>query len=144
MGSTSRFNYTVTGDTVNLAARLEGANKTYGSLLMIGEETARRLGDGFVLRRLDRLVVKGRTQPVKVYEVVGRRAEVGDNRLSGVRAFHAALALYDRRRFADAIAAFQRLAGDDEAAAMYVERCRHYLAEPPPANWDRAFVATTK
>lgn len=144
MGSTGRFNYTVTGDTVNLAARLEGANKTYGSLLMVGEETARKLGDDFVLRRLDRLVVKGRTQPVKVYEVVGRRAEVGDNRLSGVRAFHSALALYYRRRFADAIAAFQRLAGDDEAAAMYVERCEHYLAEPPPANWDRAFVATTK
>jgi class 3 adenylate cyclase len=144
MGSTTRFNYTVTGDTVNLASRLEGANKSYGSLVMIGEETARGLGRDFVLRRLDRLVVKGRSQPLKVYELVGRAGEVSAARLARIKAFHGAVALYYRRRFEAAGAAFEALAEADEAARLYAERCRHYLVEPPPDDWDRSFTMTTK
>ena len=144
MGSTSRLNYTVTGDTVNLAARLESANKTYGSLLMIGEGTRRGLDDSYVLRRLDRLVVTGKTQPVRVYQVFGRQGEVDTAVAERIAAFHSALAQYYRRNFAAARDAFAALAGGDATALLYVERCTHYLEEPPPARWDRAFVAKRK
>lgn len=93
-GSATRLNYTVTGDTTNIAARLEGANKIYGTRLMIGEETARSLGAKFVLRRLDRLVVKGKSRPVKVYEVIGKAEDVAEARRRNIRAYHAAMALY--------------------------------------------------
>ncbi len=144
MGSTTRFNYTVTGDTVNLAARLESANKSYGSLIMVGEETARGLGRDFVMRRLDRIVVKGKSVPIKVYELVGRAGEAGERELARIKAFHAAMALYYRRRFQAAGDAFQALAASDEAARVYAERCQHFLAQPPPDDWDRSFTMTTK
>jgi adenylate cyclase len=144
MGSTTRLNYTATGDTVNLAARLEGANKEYGSRIMVSEDTAERLGDGFVLKRLDRLVVKGKKQPVQVFEVVGRKAEVPGEVMVRVARFHAALDLYDAREFAAASAIFDALAGEDATAPMYAERCRHYLYAPPPAGWSGAFEMKTK
>jgi adenylate cyclase len=144
MGSTSRLNYTATGDTVNLAARLEGANKEYGSRIMVSEDTANALDDGYVLKRLDRLVVKGKKEPVKVFEVVGRRAELDAATLARVERFHTALDLYDARDFTAAAGAFDALAGQDGTAPMYAERCRHYLEEPPPADWNGAFEMNTK
>ncbi len=144
MGSETRLNYTVTGDMVNLAARLEGANKVFGTRIMIGEETARGLAASHLLRRLDRLVVQGKTLPVKVFEVVGRRGEVTEDEIAQVAAFHAALALYYRRRFQAARDAFQALADRDSAAKLYVERCRQYIEAPPSAPWNRAFVMTSK
>lgn len=140
MGGASRLNYTVIGDPVNLAARLEGANKTFGTRLMIGESTASRLGAGFVLRRLDRLVVKGKTRPVTVYEPLDGRPDAA----ARADRFHAALAAYDAQRFAAALAGFEALAAEDSAAAAYVERCRHYLAEPPGEGWDGAYTLTSK
>ena len=140
MGSRARLNYTATGDTVNLAARLEGANKEYGSRIMVSEDVAASLDGGFLLRRLDRLVVKGKEQPVAVFEVVGGAGGLA----ARVRDFHAALDVYDRRDFAAAAAAFDALSAVDPAAAVYAARCRHYLGEPPPADWNGAFAMKTK
>lgn len=144
MGSTTRFNYTVTGDTVNLASRLEGANKVYGTLVMIGEDTARAAGEGFALRRLDRLIVKGKSKPITVFELIGRRRDVDDIRAAQLATFEDALDLYYRREFTGARAAFAELAADDPVAALYRERCVHLLSEPPSKDWDGSFTMTSK
>jgi class 3 adenylate cyclase len=144
MGSPARLNYTVTGDTVNLASRLEGANKAYGTLVMVGPETADAVGEDFVLRQLDLLMVKGKKRPVRVYEVIGRRGAVGPEAIQRVQEFNTALAAYNARRFAEAEHGFARHAADDPVSALYLGRCRHYLVKPPPGDWDGSFELTEK
>ncbi len=144
MGSQTRLNYTITGDIVNLAARLEGANKVFGTSIMIGETTARGLWKSHLMRRLDRLIVKGKTMPVKVFEVIARHGEASEKDMALAGDFHRALGLYYRRRFTAARDAFAAMAADDPAAKVYIDRCEHYIASPPPAPWDRTFVMSGK
>ena len=111
---------------------------------MIGEATYRQLPRRYLMRRLDHLVVKGKARPVKVYEAIGLAGDVAPERVDGVRRFHAALALYYRRRFAKAADRFAELAGTDPAAALYRDRAMAYAQAPPPADWDRSHSLTTK
>jgi adenylate cyclase len=135
MGSKHKYNYTVMGDMVNLAARLEGANKPYGTYLMISEMTLAELGDTVDVRELDLVAVKGKSAPVTVYEVLDHKGTTAPTVIEAARRFEEGLAHYRARRFDDAKAIFQT-ANNDPASNMYVERCEYFEANPPPADWD--------
>jgi adenylate cyclase len=145
MGAARRFNYTVTGDPVNLAARLEAANKYYFSTLLVGENTAAALPDDYVLKPLDSLKVKGKHKAVSVYEVLGPNDTVSDETQHRVERFRQARELYLQQHFDEAEAAFQELASErDEQAPLYVQRCQYLRQNPPRRDWDGTYSLETK
>jgi len=145
-GAPDRLSYTAMGDGVNLAARLEGLNKIYGTTILVSDEVRRRAGAEFVFRRLDRVAVKGKTHPVDVHELVGRAGDVAvEAQRSRIALHEQALAAAFEGRFADALA----LLGDvevtgDTATKLLATRCRAWLVSPPAAGWDGTWTATTK
>lgn len=149
IGSFNRFNYTVLGDKVNLAARLEAANKTFGSRAMIAEPTYQQLDGQFLCRQLDLLVVKGKTKPVRVYELMAERSE--ENNLAtqerAVEIYHEGLECYLDRQWQEAVDLFNNvieILPDDGPAKTYIKRCKQFQDNPPPDDWDGVFHLTTK
>jgi adenylate cyclase len=137
-GAPDRMSYTAMGDGVNLAARLEGLNKQYGTRILVSATVARAAGDGFAFRRVDRVAVKGKSEGVEIFELLGRAG----SKTAQHAAYEGALDAYFDRRFDEALATLGAL--DDGPAQVLEERCRRYAAQPPPREWSGVFVAREK
>ncbi len=145
MGSAARFDYTMLGDTVNLAARLEGANKAYGTEIMVGETTAKAVGDAMPLRELDRIRVKGKLQGIGVYELLGGVDGADDRTRTIAQHFAEGLAAWRDRRWADARQAFAAAAAlDDPPAKVFLARLDAIEAQALPDHWDGVYEMTEK
>ena len=145
VGGSQRFDYTVLGDNVNLGARLEPINSQYGTSAMISQATYDQLDGQFVCRELDRIVVKGRSQPVTVFELLDEAPN--DAMAAYARAFKDCLSLYYNQQWSAATKAFEAFQADypdDQASALFIRRCAEYAQQPPPEDWNGAYVYTSK
>lgn len=148
IGSPKRMDYTIIGDGVNLASRLEGACKQYHSHILITENTLRDLRGTYRMREVDRVVVKGKHEPVAIYEILDyHTAETFPNLMESVNAFKSGLAYYRSRQWDKAIDGFAEAAflnPEDQLPGIYVDRCMHCKSEPPPENWNGEWIMKTK
>jgi adenylate cyclase len=135
-GSSRRFNYSVMSDAVNLASRLEGANKFYGTTVIASEVTVALTGDGFAWRELDAIRVKGRMQPLKIYELLATADGLTDQQKAANADYAEGLAQWRAGEFAAAAACFERSAKTDRPASIFLDRARQLAANPPNGEWD--------
>jgi adenylate cyclase len=142
IGSEFMMSYTVMGDAVNLASRLEGANKVYGSHSLVSEPTTKAAGDAIAFREIDRLVAVGQTHPEAVFEIMGRKDELDETLLRVQERYAEGLAAYRARRWDDAREAFsaalEAAPGDGPSMAL-IERIDGFRINPPPADWNGAW-----
>lgn len=146
MGSARRFNFTIMGDEVNLASRLEGINKQFGTRLIISEATFSRVQAHFVARELDLIRVKGKTKPVKIFELLGPSAHFETHR-DRIERFHHGLEEYRSGKWESARETFAKLTLDypqDAPSRVFAKRCHGLLEHPPEGVWDGVFVMETK
>jgi adenylate cyclase len=148
IGSKKRMDYTIIGDGVNLAARLESACKQYGAHILVSEFTYRQLKGTYYSRELDLVIVKGKTQPVAIHEILDYHSEDSyPHLIDALRQFKAGLTKYRQRKWNDAIRAFEEVLAlnpADKAAKLYVERCHHLAANPVGDDWAGVWVMESK
>jgi len=151
MGSSKRFNYTMMGDNVNLAARCESGAQFYGVDTMITESAKREAEsyqDDLVFRKLDQIVVKGKTQPVNVYELTGLKEHVPEKLLQRNHLFEEALAAYFNRDWETAISLFKRASElelfEHNPSKIFIQRCEEMRVDPPQEDWNGVFVMEQK
>jgi adenylate cyclase len=147
MGTDRKMDYTIIGDAVNLAARLEGVNKQYGTWVCASEDTMNAAGSDFLFRRLDRIRVVGKSQPIQIFELVDLLGDLPKDDLAFYHSFEAALDIFESRDWKEAMRAFTSLLQgrpDDGPARIYQGRCEMYRKKPPADDWDGVFNLTAK
>ena len=148
MGTANKMDYTIMGNAVNLAARLEGVNKQYNTGgLLISEHTQKQIGKEFLVRRLDRVRVVGVNTPLRLYELLGIMDEAEPLAIELAGRWEEAIDLYEKQDFEAARKSFFSIAGqapNDGVATLYVTRCDDFLRKPPATDWDGVFNLTQK
>lgn len=144
MGGAKRFDYTVMGDSVNLGSRLEGLNKIYGSEIIISQSVYPKVKDEFATRILDRVAVKGKTEPITIYELLGPVAEISTEKKYFAEQFASMFEKYLAKDFSGALEILEKMPAEDLSVTVYLDRCREYLKNPPAENWDGVYVLKTK
>jgi len=146
VGAKDRMDFTSIGDTVNLAARLEGANKAYGTKTLVTDAVCDRVKDKFLCREVDKLTVKGKKLPVSVYEVMQSRDSASARLVDLCKLFEEGLSFYRAQKWAKAEKTFSQLCEkyQDEASSTFLGRIALFKTNPPPADWDGVFNMTVK
>lgn len=147
MGSASRMDYTMMGDMVNTAARLEGVNKIYGTYTLIGETTFRKAGDRFTCRQIDSIRVVGRREPLTIYELLASADTIGDHLRQKLVEYERGLHAYRQCKWNQAVDSFRRVLEIDPAdgpSGTMLSRCLAFKNDPPADNWDRSFDIRVK
>ncbi len=147
MGSKKRMDYTIMGDSVNLAARLEGANKFFDTYLMISEFTYEFVKNEIEARELDIIKVVGKNEPVRIYELLAVKGYLSKEKQQGVEIFHDALLHYRSQEFKEAVKLFNRVfefIPEDPPSKIYLSRCSGFIKNRPLPEWDGVFQLTSK
>lgn len=147
LGSSQYIDYTVIGDTVNLGSRLESLNKQYKTEIIIGEVTFACVKEEFVCREIDLVTVKGKTKPIKIYELLGEKTDFNQNSLGFLKDFQEGLYLYRAQLWKEAIECFQSVLiakPGDRVSDIFIRRCKEFLNHPPPVNWSGVYEMKTK
>lgn len=146
-GYAERFNYTVFGDNVNLASRLEGINKLYGTKIIVSESTYALVGEKVAARKIDIVVVKGKKTGMPIYELVGLLDKLTEEEKSFLSLFNEGMELYLQKKWGEAILVLQngmQIMPNDKPAQIIIDRCRNLLENPPSADWKGVTVLMEK
>jgi adenylate cyclase len=147
MGTENKMNYTIMGNAVNLAARLEGVNKQYGTWILASGDTVRETGDKLLTRRLDRVRVVGINEPVRLHELLDMAESASEEQRKLAAVFHEALENFEKRLWKTASDGFKEALSvipEDPPSKIYIERCEQFLMAPPEDGWDGVYNLTSK